>query len=143
MYSNNDIIDEIRGVIDALEDHQHGVPSWITQGIVSEHSEIEGADKDFYLLCAYAHVRTLVAKELNRFKVCPDSETDPQGVLPGFKRLQKRYLVKRDGEQLAVPVGQLTDEEIDEKIGELGKMSAGLSEHMNELRRYKASRWAA
>lgn len=143
MYSQSELIEEIKAVIDALEDHQPAVASWIVQGIVSAHGDIQGTDKDFYVLCAFGHVRTAVREVFRRYRVAPDEEPDPQLIMPGFERLQKRYLVERDGDQIAVPIEQLTDQEIDEKIAELERMAAGCKCHAEELRRYKGSRRAA
>jgi hypothetical protein len=143
MYSQTDLTNEVNDYLNSLDDNTQAVPSWITQDIVKNHSDLFGSDKDFALLCVYGHVRRTVTSAMGRYKLKPEEPNPLQMELdlkPGYKRLQKRYLVDRDGEQVGVPVEMLTDEEINQKLGELESMAQGCFEHADELRRYRDAR---
>lgn len=57
-----------------------------------------------------------------------------------FEHLQKAYVVERNGEEVIVPVNQLSDEEIEAKIAELKKIGNEALGHADELSYYKNER---
>ena len=116
--------------------------SWLANAVISRHELIEGDDKDFYVLCAWSHVRVIVRQVLRRYKAEPEAKTDPQIVMPGFERLQRGYLVDREKESVLVPTDQLTDAELNAKANEYGRMAEGCRLHALELRRYMMQRAA-
>lgn len=135
---DSEIEAEVLTVIeDRIARNETTEPEWLTHGIVQGHDKIEGADLDFYLCCAYGHVRSIVRKVVQRYKPDKDQrEADRQLLFPGFKRLQKAYLVDREGRQLIVPSPRMTDDECLAKAEELDAMAVGCREHADELRRY-------
>ncbi len=138
-----DLINEITAVIEAriAADEPVGA-TWVTHEVVSRHSQPEHADSGWYTLCAYEAVRGAVRTVARNFrrKSEEDAGADEQQILPGFERVQKAYLVERDGEQRFVPTASLTDEEIDAKSDQLECIGEGCFQHAKELRRYKKER---
>lgn len=114
--------------------------SWITQAVVAAHPGIAGDDAPFYVLCAYEHVRDTVREVLRKIKK-DETEQDQQNTLPGFKHLQKRYLVTRDEDQVVVAIESMTHDEIEAKCAELETMATGCMAHARELRRYASDRF--
>lgn len=140
MYSQSDLFVEVCKIIDDTVDKgQQTQASWIATSVITKHPEITGNDSDFYTLCAREHVRDTVRSALRRYK--PQAgDSDPNLVLPGFKRLLKAYPIEREGDQVIVPIDQLSDPELDAKINELRAMGEGCFEHADELTRYKGQR---
>jgi hypothetical protein len=137
-----DLLDEVQAIVDAGIAANRTVPAtWLTNEVIESHPDIKGRDVDWYRLCAYEHVRDTVRKVLRQYKGLPD-ETPRQIILPGCERLQRAYLVEREGEQTVVPIDQLTEGEITTKIREYERMAAGCIEHAEELRRYQQQRAA-
>ena len=116
-------------------------PDAVTTHILDRHQDLRGEDADWYRGAAWNVIRDLVRREIGKYKVQP--ETDEQLVLPGFSRIQRRYLIDVDGTQLAIKVEELTDEQIDAKVAEMDTMMHGLQEHIDELIRYKNARRAS
>lgn len=112
--------------------------AWITHGVMMNHSEAEGRDADWLTGNARRHVRACVQKVLGRYKASESVEGDPQLALPGFSRLQKAYLIERNGEQVIVPIDQMTPDELLERAAEYERMAAGCQEHAREIKRYVA-----
>ncbi len=109
--------------------------------IVKQHAAPEGPDAEWHESLSYYavwHMATAVNREI---KSSEDEAEPRQGELyPGYKRLQRRYSVNRDGRQWLVPVGEMADEEFDQKITEHRAMSAGHNLHALELQRFKDER---
>ena len=144
MYNHADLMREITENIDNLIDQKEIVnPDWVTQSFMAAHADLHGTDSECAIFNMRANVRSEVRRHLNKFKLGPEGDTDPQLLLPGFTRMQRVYLVNREGQQVGVPVEHLTREEIQAKCAELLAMSDGCLEHVRELRRYLADRAAA
>lgn len=142
----SELIAEIVEMIEAalLEDRVVKTKA-LTSALLDKHKRIQGFDVPFYLLCAGEHLRDTVAAALRRYKPHPDAEEpDPQHplIFPGYTRLQRAYLVERDGASSVVPVGLMTDRELDDKAREYLTIAAGCSEHADEIRRYQRQRHA-
>jgi len=56
--------------------------------------------------------------------------------IPGFKRIQVAYTIKRGKRQMIVPIELLTDEEVEAKVAELRRMAANCDLHADEMDRY-------
>ena len=125
-------------IVSRIEKKEPSPTGWVTHTIVGNHREIEGADKDWYLLNAYENVRNTALRVARRYKGGPETQQEMQ--FPGYTRLQRAYTVERDGESAIIPTEQLSHEEIKAKIAELEAMAAGCIEHAEELRRYDAER---
>lgn len=143
--TSNDLFKEVGAMIrERVDSGQIAHPKWITQAVVDAHSDISGSDAEWYQLCAYEKIRDVVRECTNRYKVKPSLETDQQLLLSSqFEHLQVAYAIKRENEQVVVPVNLLTSNEIETKATELEKMGMGCYEHADELRRYQSERQAA
>lgn len=137
------IIAEVRSIIDrAVEQGEASPPqAWLVHSVVQAHQQIEGGDKDFYVCCAYGHVATCVRKAL-RLEKETEMQDNEELLLPGFKRLHRRYSVERGGEQRVVPVDAMTPRELRAKAQEYVGQARGLNEHADELIRYATQREA-
>jgi magnesium-transporting ATPase (P-type) len=138
-----DLEKEVQAIIrQRIDKGQIAAANWVTEAVVSRHTKISGDDKEWYQVCAYAVIRSVVRKCVQRYKESPSLENDPQMVLEGFSRVQKAYLVERKKKQVVVPIDKLTSTEIDSKIRELRTMGQGCFEHADELSHYKDERRA-
>ena len=115
---------------------------WIAGTVMANHSGIEGHDKDFYVLCAWAHVRTTVRAVLRRYRPEPDKKTDRQLILSGYERLQVAYHVERNGSSHLARIERMTPMEIRHKVNEYRSQAEGLHLHADELERYDTQRAA-
>lgn len=138
MYSLKDLTAEIEQVIEDFENHNERRlhPDWITTAVMNRHPDVEGADADFYRVMSRSQVREAVRQRLNAYKAKPEVEPDRQLVMQGFERLQLRYLVKEDGEWVAVKVEMMTTEQRKAKAAELRAMGRGCFQHADELERF-------
>lgn len=145
IYSTKDLIAEIAKKIEWLQrNNGHTLhPDWIANAVVTDHPDIRGEDSDFYVCCARSDVRNEVRRQLGKFKVKADKESDAQLVMEGFERLQKYYLVTMDEEQVAVRIELMTDEQLEEKEREYMAMGDGCYKHADEIRRYRERRQVA
>lgn len=136
------IVDEVNAHLDTWVREKRIVnPDWLTKFIVDRHPNIQGADVSWYQICAYGHVRDTVRQCVGRFKSKPEDVLAPTtGLLPGFDYLNQSYLIPRDGEQMIVPIHEMTDAELEVKAREYERMSEGCVRHAAELRRYKTLR---
>ena len=113
--------------------------TWLTHAIVNRHCEISGDDTGWYRLCAYGHVRETVRRAVRKFQPGePERNEDlfKEGV-PGFKKVQPAYSVKRDGEYYIVPIQLLTFDEFTQKAEEMNRMIGGLQDHRDQILRYR------
>lgn len=134
---------EIQTVIEgALADGQDPVASWIAHSVLINHPCAEFEETEFFILAAGKYVRDAVRHVLSRYKAS-SKDTDPELLLPGFKRLIKAYLIDRDGEQKIVAIQRMTGFEIARKADEYDAMALGCRDHAAELRRYLSDRKAS
>lgn len=139
----SDLDREVREVMDELlVDGSPATVVWVVQGVMDRHRDISGQDENFARLCAYEHVRRTTLTEIrNRKQNDEESQSVSQGELfPGYERVQKSYVISRDGEQMVVRLEQMTEAEGRTKIGELRSMASGALDHARELEDYFASR---
>lgn len=140
-------IKEIRAFISALvadkiDAGQVVNQDWTVTEILNEYDDIEGEDKDFYVVAARHWVNSEVKSAIGRYEPSAGVALD-QLVLDGFEHLQKAYPVLRGESRQLVPVDQLTDFECEAKAGEYEKMGDGCYAHAAEIRSYKDSRQQA
>lgn len=142
--TETDLEREVRAIIrERIDRGLLANPDWVTEAVVSNHKGISGDDKDWYCICAYAYIRAVVRKCVQRYKVAPTLEAvDQQLVLEGFRHVQKAYLIERRGKQVVVPINRLNEVEIRSKMQELRGMGQGCFEHADELSRYLDERRA-
>ena len=133
---------EINAWLDRLADEgRPWVASWIANAICVAHESglANSEHASFWRHCAHAEVRDQVRRCMSK-RTAPATEDTPAPRFPGFDHLQSYYSVKRGDEEIGVPVGELTDEEIDEKAALLRTMGATCYAHANELERFKRRR---
>lgn len=63
-----------------------------------------------------------------------------QLTLPGYEYVQTHYVVERDGDEIAVPAHELSDDEIDARISTFKAYGAAYLAHADELKRFKSLR---
>jgi len=118
--------------------------SWIVKEMVDRHDDLRGRDRALAKLCMYGHIDTTVRRVLqNEHKKDTAIEADRQLVLPGHKRLQLRYSVERDGDQMVIALEDMTVPEGRAKSKELREMAKGCLAHAEELDDYFDRRAAA
>lgn len=118
-------------------------PAWITQAIMADHNDLSGEDAAFAICCTREYVRNEVRRRFNRFKLTPETHSDPQLVLPGFEKLQRYYAIEREGAASIVPIEMMTSAELMAKRAELEAMGRGCIDHANELGQYVSMRGAS
>jgi hypothetical protein len=140
MYSTRELSEEIRQIIEEGLDSGRVQPaSWIVDAVLKLHPfppDWIGDDREFAEQCCQAHIRVEVRKKLREYKAAEEKDDPVQARLPGFDYVQRAYLVERGGEAVIVPIGQMTLDELQEKIAELEGMAQGCVAHAEELRRY-------
>lgn len=141
------LVSEINARIDGFQAQGEAIAAnWIAHGICVEHKDglvAESDDAEFFQWCAYTAVRDLVRREINRRGSDTEREYRPaQIMLPGFDRehIQDYYLVKRDQEDVMVPVVAMTDDEVRQKIALYRALADGNKAHAEELDRFLAWR---
>jgi hypothetical protein len=106
---------------------------WIANLIMRRHPRNQATD--WYYVCTQTCVRNEVHKQLKTFKESP--EIDEQAVLPGMERLQKAYLIDRNGQMMLVPINATTKIERIAKAAQYRAMGDGCYAHADELERYE------
>lgn len=147
MSYRDQLVGEINSQLDTLAKmKQPWRARWIAHGVCNAHANglNEGDDADFWRYSSYEFTRKLVTECINR-RAGPKAERsadDGQFAFPEFERthLQNYYVVKRDGEELGIFVGDLTDDEIEGKAALYRSQAATCYEHADELDRFKAWR---
>ena len=137
-------IKEIRALItmlvaDKIAAGQLVNQTWTVTEILNRHDDIEGSDKDFYLVAARHWVNGEVKSAIGKYEPTTSSEND-QLVLDGFEYLQKAYPLLRGAVRVLVPINQITNAEWDAKEKEYERMGDGCYAHAREIRDYRSSR---
>jgi hypothetical protein len=135
---------EFTAKLDALQAAgQPMVPTWVTHAICKDHEPALVDDQDhadFWRHGGYMHTRRMVTEYINkRCDVTSKSTGDPQQLpLPGFDRdhLQNYYVVERDGDEIAVCVLDMTDDELEAKARHHEAISRANAAHAQEIRRF-------
>jgi hypothetical protein len=120
-------------------------PTFLSHAICRSHIEglADGEHKDFWLHCGYEKTRAAVTRRINkRAADVIEQLDDTQPLLPGYDHLHSYYIVRRNGDDIAVHVDDLTDEEIDHKITRIQEMGRSCFAHVREFRRFKRERAA-
>lgn len=140
MSYSDKLIVEINSVIDRKI--AAGLPllaQWITHEVCEAHDEglAPNDHSDFWRHSGYKATRDEVRRCINRRIGDQPGAADRQMVFDGFEQLQRYYMVDRDGDQIGVPVQELTDEEIEGKAATYRSMGAACFAHADELDRYR------
>ena len=138
------LVQEVNDKLDRLaEACEPWVANWVAEDICKDHDaalpKVDGSE--FWRWGAYQHIRETVRKQINK-RAGATAELRAQKqqlVFEGFQRihLQDYYMVERDGDELGIPLLDLTDPEIDAKAAHYRAMGKGCDEHADELLRFK------
>lgn len=135
---------EINNLLDALqEEGREWHATWITHEICNRHSEglADNDHRDFWRHCGYSDCRREVTRCINRRAGDNPKEADlAQLKLPGYEHLQRYYVVKRDDEDVGVPIYDLTDDEVAGKAAMYRAMGTACFAHAKELERFREQR---
>jgi Rps23 Pro-64 3,4-dihydroxylase Tpa1-like proline 4-hydroxylase len=144
MYTMADLTREIAEVMEGLIAQRARMNrDWIVQMILARHDDVAGEDAEFYRCASRKTVEAQVRQQINRFDVRAELTPDRQMVLDGFERLQRYYAFEERGVQVAVPVEDMSDAQLEAKEVELMAMGAGCYQHADEIRRYRDQRRSA
>lgn len=142
-----DLTAEIHAKLDELAERgETWNAQWVAHAICSEHSEVIVDDDDhcfFWQHCGYSATRTAVRTAINSRAGDKKEGGEPQLRLPGYEHLQSYYVVRRNGEDIGVPVTQLTDEELEGKADLYRTMAQSCYGHADELDRFRRLRSVA
>lgn len=137
MFSEKDLIKEIWEVVDEITNSGAEPPkSWITRGVLKRHPAPEGPDQELFHFSLQETVGRAVRRAMGRLKAKEDQMDQHELLMPGYKRLQRFYLVPRDDEHVVVRLENMSCADIDAKIAEYQSMAEGCRQHVQELRRY-------
>lgn len=120
-------------------------PTFVSHAICAKHLEglADGEHKDFWLHCGYDKTRAAVTRRINRRAAdILEGLDERQPLLPGYDHLHPYYIVRRDGDDVAVHVDDMTDDEIDRKIARIMEMGRTCFAHAREFKRFKRERTA-
>jgi hypothetical protein len=119
------------------------VPSFITAAIVQSHEQ-DGLVREndhtlFFLHYTYKAVRQDVgAYILKHFSIDSKKPEQVEITLHGFEYVQRRYIVKRDGQDIAIAPNLLTEKERAALLQRLRKSGKSILAHADEVERYFA-----
>lgn len=140
MIPTKELSQEIRQYYDNHADEVLPI-SRVVHELIRQHAKPNGPDGDWWESAGYVAIWYLATGVNRAIKGIENGQEAEQGELyPGYKRLQKRYSIIRGEEWCLVPVGQLTDDELNEKIKEHRGMAAGHELHALELERFRDDR---
>lgn len=135
------VIEEIQDVIRrALDAGTSPKKRWIVHEVMSNHRDVHGSDAEWQTCRSYESLDNHVRLEVQKLKPGGDDKAQ-EDLFPGFDRLQRAYIVSRDGEQCVVRTEELTRAEWNTKIIEVERMGVGCFEHGAEMRRYRDERF--
>jgi hypothetical protein len=112
---------------------------WTVTDVLNEFDDIEGSDRDFYLITARYYVYEQVKSCVKKYDTT-DTPSTAQIVLDGFEHLQKAYPIERGEVRQLVPVNQMSDAELESRACELDDMAKGCTDHAQEIRTFISSR---
>lgn len=138
MYAIKDLDSEVSMKAEEMVTNGEMPKNWLVLAVMKDHTDLHGDDALMALCCMRETVATRVNKYFSAVKAA--EEETPQIPLPGFERLQRRYVIRRNKEQTIVSVYSMTDEELENKAVEMEAMAEGCLKHADELRKFKSER---
>jgi len=123
------------------------VPAFITHEIITRHEPglaRQNEHTDFFKHYAYKGHRKDVGSYIAKaFGDDDEKQKTLDSFLPGFEHVQRRYVIKRGAEDVAVLVEAMTDAEIDARVQLLKRRGRACLAHADELARFKVLRAAS
>ena len=136
MYTAKDLKKEIQDQLENVGPKEIINPAIVTAQIIHRHRNCSETD-DLFTFATFRFVRSRVGRSVRKNFI---GQAPVQMEL--YPRLQPRYVVERDGVELAVPVDQITVTELLQKAEELEAESAEKAAHARDIRRYAMARLA-
>lgn len=144
MQQNNQLMVEIHAVLDELEKKREPwIATWVAHHILESHDSgtyESDADQLFWRSTSYETVRKRVTQAINNRAGDREVPNDEQIMLPGWERLQAYYVVERNGDQVGLPVWDLTDDELDKKSCLYRSFATANMKHADEIDQFKELR---
>ena len=135
MYSERDLKIEVETLVNEMLAAGRRVPqNNIILATMANHEQIEGYDKDFYVICARNYIRKVVSDVLRKYDVSQTNEDNLQLRFEGMEYLQLAYRIRHKGNIIIVPTLKLTHEERVAKRDELYKLSESAQKHAKEMK---------
>lgn len=139
------LITEINKTLDDLAAAQEPwAAQWVAHKICGDHAEGLAGNDDamFWRHCGYVEVRDEVRRCINRRAGDKADSDDQQMKLPGYDHLHAYYVVRRNSEDVGVPIHEMTDAELEEKSAIYRSMAKACYAHADELDRFRRLREA-
>ena len=112
---------------------------WMVQETICRHGDVKGAKgEEWAMYCMYRDTKRTVKSAINKYGDL--EQDDAQAILPGMEQLRVAYSMKREDGLVLVPIEQCTDEELEERAGQLEQISISCMKHADEIRIYLAAR---
>jgi hypothetical protein len=139
MLSQTELIEEVEELLLArIENGLITDPAVLAQDVMEKHPDLRGADSDFYVLCAWNHVRVCIRILLRDHKLTGEKQSDN----PGWgEYIQKAYCVEVNEEPRIIPIDKMSPDQLRAKASELRQMAAGCYKHADELDRFRVSKF--
>lgn len=135
---------EIRQTVEAWDKSgKHLVPTFITHEIVKRHvAGLARANEHtpFYEHFAHKGCRSEVGRYISKTYGDEAADAKKPDTFFGYEYIQRHYVITRDGEDIAVPIDDLTDAEIEARVEMLRKRGLACLAHADELERYRSLR---
>lgn len=134
---------EINQMLDALAERS---AIWdaksIAHAICNNHAEAldDSEDADFWRHTGYRHTRKTVTEIINKRAGDRPEQDGGQLKLPGYEHLHAYYVVSRGGEDVGIPIHDMTDDEIEAKAATYRNMASACYAHADELDRFRTLR---
>ena len=125
-----------------MGDRPEGVAKeMLVAAVLQDHKEIHGTDSDFAMCCTHFTITKRVEADVRAIgKRDEETSLDQQLILPGYKRVQKEYIVEREEEARIIAVQHMTEDEVLKKARQHRAMGDGHYEHADELEKYLEDR---
>ncbi len=139
MCNRADIEREIRAAAEAVV---NGVAykADLVQSLVSTHEMYAGDGETLYAL--YYSYGEHINRYFRDIKAAEEEIGAPEELLlPGFKRLQRRYVLQRDSQSCIIGIDYMTPEELDAKEKEHRQMAIGHIQHAEEIHSFRVAKF--
>ncbi len=117
---------------------------FIAHAICNDHMAglADNEDADFWRHAGYRMCREYVTRCINKRAGDKIERQVLEPTLPGYEHVHRYYTVSRDGDEVAVSVYDMTDDELEGKAALYRSFGAANYAHADELDRFKRERSA-
>lgn len=131
---------EIAAKVDSMaakDEYLH--PTWVAHEICNDHQPglADNEHAEFWRHGGYLNTRKETGAYITKHYGGAATESDDrQMVLAGFDYVQTHYLVKRNGDEIAIPVTEMTSDERTSWVMRLRATGNAYHAHADELERF-------